>query len=455
MNHAKPSILVVGGDGNWGKKAVPQLKECGHLVSVADLALNVDISSFRGCSFDFIYLIVPPKERADVVKQLSRQDISFGKIIIEKPNLCVDYLNRHIDISDAAFVDHYLFKPSAIAATEYFVNNKESISSIDISICESQVEERSWMISSSEGGGIVYDLGHHVVAILQEFFPGKVEDCSDIQIQGFSPFDGDLKKSERYVEFSLIIDHILVNVKLGKECGFQQKEIRFHEKNQSTGFDLCEEFDFCEMFADAGQKKLLSLSDIKEINGLLQKVHYKLSALRSSFQLDSMNDSCLERFREGNDILLDLFRHRHQFYWKTYFQVSLYFLFLLISPYLAFFYGREVLGNENEVTAFQLIVIVTSLLISLGIYLLLPRVERFLSAEDARLRQVHSELKKRMILSGIALDVPLQIDSNDIKIGNHSIRIFKFVVIITLLLSLFLPIFLIYMYIHDACYLAE
>lgn len=443
VNHAKPSILVVGGEGNWGKKAVPQLKVCGYQVSVADLVLGVDISRFRGNSFDFIYLIVPPKKRGDVIKHISIQDISFNKIIIEKPNLCVGFFRKYIEVNDAVFVDHYLFKQSAIAATEYFVNNKGKISSIDISICESQVEERSWMISSSEGGGVVYDLGHHVAAILREFFHGKVDDCSDIQIRRFSPFYGDLAKSERYVEFSLIIDHVLVHVKLGKECGFQQKEIRFHEKNQSTGFDLCEEFDFCEMFTDQGQKKLLPLSSIKEINGLLQKIHYQLSELRSSFQLDSRSDSCQELFREGNDILLDLFKHRHQFYWKTYFQISLYFLFLLISPYLAFFYGREVLGNENVASFFQLIVIVASPLISLGIYLLLPRVEKFLSAEDARLRQVHSELKKRMILSGVVLDVPLQIDSSDIKIGNHSIKIFKFVVIVTLLLSLFLPISLI------------
>ena len=98
--------------------------------------------------------------------------------------------------------------------------------------------------------------------------------------------------------------------------------------------------------------------------------------------------------------LTDQFKHRHSFYWQSYYKLVIYQVIILLTPY-AFAIN---LGNSGEGPA--LTILGLTLIISCWIYYWgVQRVSAVLSEEHIRMKVVHDRLKDLLNTTKIDLSV--------------------------------------------------
>lgn len=187
-----------------------------------------------------------------------------------------------------------------------------------------------------------------------------------------------------------------------------------------------------EKLIDGNSAGLLTPRFAKDLARQLEALSFLLSEKKSDdLRKDESNRGCEPDVEEKSpnllyaEILSDQFKHRHLYYWGTYFKLTVYFVLVLVSPYIAFYYlesSAEKIGGLAQIGGHTFLLLLTVLAFS-GITLsLIKRIEQFLISEDVRLRVVHSRFKDLFRSAGISLKP----EENEVKIvGNHMQILFK------------------------------
>lgn len=92
--------------------------------------------------------------------------------------------------------------------------------------------------------------------------------------------------------------------------------------------------------------------------------------------------------------LTDVFKHRHRFYWSTYYKLMFYHLAIAALPYVAYHFLKayNFIANEQSYMV-SLLVIFAWLLLVINVWLIL-RSRKYLEGEDLRLRIVHKAVRE-------------------------------------------------------------
>lgn len=129
--------------------------------------------------------------------------------------------------------------------------------------------------------------------------------------------------------------------------------------------------------------------------------------------------------------LTDVFKHRHRFYWSTYYKLVFYHLFIAAVPYVAYHFLKtyNFIVNEQRYMV-SLLVIVAWLLLAINVWLIL-RSKKYLEGEDLRLRIVHKAVREMYLrefginlypeLSALEADYKCQAENNNNQILVSSI----------------------------------
>lgn len=398
------SWAVIGARGEWGRKVVAELRRqipSGAVHSVTaydqgDYLGHVDANN--------IYIATPPATRAGLAASINHRP-STKRWFVEKPALDPGmYEVLGGDVAgvrpEVIFVDHYLQKRAVEKAKHYFQEHQANIAGIEICICESAQETRSWMLSRNEGGGVVHDLAHHAFAILFHLVDWQDTSVRRLAVESVGLFHPGSSEANIKCRFNWNGKEVCFRV--SKSSPVDAKHVVFTDGNDEVLYigALTDTVDYADILLVQQSPARLSLQQETTIAYSLTRLSVEAAnCLLSSEESGMAGDT---RLRWANH-LLDNFRHRHSHFWSSYFRFLLYFVFFISAPFL--FMASTNKFNLVEVSQLLDALRLAALFIC-GITALAGLwVVNFLKREDRRVVAVHDRYKGLMRIAGMEVDV--------------------------------------------------
>jgi len=450
MSHKK--ILLIGSEGELGKKITNEFdfsqNEKDSIIKIDLYNLNQIDQLISPHEYVSALIATPPSTHFDYTEKLLKNS-KIQKIISEKPYpIEKDSIDKIKDDSTRLFIlDHYLFKHEIPNIINYYNKNKENISEIHLSILEENIEKRKWMKSKDEFGGVIYDLGHHLVAILYKLFENSLfTDIENLTITNSIYFNNDPASSDKEIVFDFNIQNHKIICHIGKETNKVKKMVSFIHKNKSQkNFQLYDKVNYKPILTEeSSQKELLTFEISIKINEFLKKI------------LDSLEEQSIYRthIRELSDNTAlqlltsfnDEFKHRHTFYWASYYKFLISYVLVLLSPLLMYYFILE-LKKETEILAFDgvsMIIILLSFFLDYYILKkLLPKTKHYLEDEDLRLKIPINRMREIYYLKFNVNTYPNQNLKLNNSLGLGSNYMFQHIKFICKTIAIIVPILLI------------
>lgn len=249
------------------------------------------------------------------------------------------------------------------------------------------------MFYKSEFGGVTYDLAHHLISILGILFGFEtLKSLGPLELKKFISFSEGYADKEMSCSFK--IDEVSIDIYVAKNSNTDKKVISFSHlhSDKDQEFDLSSPVDYSNILNSPFMT--LSLEQENIINKILLSIfpNYHSSDEITSITLDI--EKYCEKIHNINDnnasiellsILNEEFKHRHSFYWATYYRLFIYHLILILAPSILFYYITSI--NNHKIPDF--ILAITCLLLSVVSRVVtkkfLKDTIKYLDAEDHRL----------------------------------------------------------------------
>lgn len=279
---------------------------------------------------------------------------------------------------------------------------------IEIDIKETDEEKRPWMNKGDKYGGVVTDLSHHALAILLRMFGEKALKrvvSNDITIRKVRYFDPESKDAISELNFLILIGRCTVRINVAKGAVNTTKKISLfkkfmaHAKPNQT-YSLTEAvrskekrgYDYAENFTS--EASCLTYSETTTLNKICHRVVNLAHHVKNKETTRTADKMALIT------TLTDQFKHRHSFYWQSYYKLVIYQVIILLAPY-AFAINLTKGTKGIALTIFALTTI-----ISLWVYFWgVQKVTAVLSEEHIRMKVVHDRLKELLNTTKIDLSV--------------------------------------------------
>jgi len=408
-------ITIIGARGHWGRKITQDLTQERYTINAVDIDNQVDLTRYDSLwQNDFIIIATPPVEHAkyiDFLVKPYRYIFSAGQqnwvlrskykilcwlkaialyadttwyfrkpvILCEKPLPQLDFFEKNKRLGKKIrVVDHYLYK-SNIGNIKYcFKENRCKIKKIYLYLCEKNQEKRNWMFDSRQYGGVTLDLAHHLIAILAELVGyASLDDAKKIHNIKFIQFDHGLADKELKMTFEVAGFYIYLHV--GKEIEKRKQIVFQHFNGYQKAFDLQDTVSYNQIIQNP--EKALSIPAAKSINRFLRSILCEQKAQENLSKFKKMD---MQEVLGILECLQSEFKHRHSFYWSSYYKLLLYHLFIIILPVLAYFYASKINFDEDVLSYFVLII--SFLLALFFMPFSLKRAKGYLDDEDHRLK---------------------------------------------------------------------
>ena len=408
-------ITIIGARGHWGRKITQDLTQAKYTINAVDIDNQVDLTRYDNLwQNDFIIIATPPTEHAKYIDFLvkpyrytllagqqnwvlrSKCKIScwlkaialyagiawcFRKplILCEKPLPQLDFFEKNKKLGKRIrVVDHYLYKVNIGKIKYYFKKDRYKIKKIYLYLCEKNQEKRNWMFDSHQYGGVTLDLAHHLISILAELVGyASLDDAKNIYNIKFIQFDYGLADKELKMTFEVAGFYIYLHV--GKDIENRKQVVFQHFDGYQEAFDLQDTVSYTKIIQNP--EKALSIPAAKSINRFLRSILCEQKAQANLSKLKKMD---MQEVLSALECLQSEFKHRHSFYWSSYYKLLLYHLFIIILPVFAYFYASKIDFDKGILSYFVLII--SFLLASYFIPKTLKRAKKYLDDEDHRLK---------------------------------------------------------------------
>ena len=193
-------MVVVGAKGHWGRKITQDLMQQSYVVNEIDIQNQSDIQdSYLKDKNDIVIVAIPPEQHGvyvdffmkpyryvfagpqkSLISLSGKLRLIFQRtkwlilyafkekplVLCEKPFPEFSFFEINKHNKNIRIVDHYLYKKNIINIKKYFEENRQNIKEIQLHLCEKNKEQRNWMFDPHQYGGVIFDLAHHLVAIL-------------------------------------------------------------------------------------------------------------------------------------------------------------------------------------------------------------------------------------------------------------------------------------------------
>ncbi|MCW8905726.1 MAG: hypothetical protein OQL28_00625 [Sedimenticola sp.] len=262
-------IALIGAGGELGRRVQAQLLQHYQLLLIdqhnqAELEANLAL-------LDMALILTPPVSHAGYLRRLT--DAGVPRVLCEKPLPVIPDLH---DPQRARVIDHYLFKTQVADCVDYYRLNAGRIKVISLSLCELRREKRPWMWTRAGHGGVILDLGHHLVSLLG-LMAGDFQslaNVTDIALSDVEYFDHP-GAAERALQLSFAWGGKQVILALGQR-GEESKEVEMElQDGTRRRFDLSDRVDYRAVVA-AGLAQdtspLLEWDDAVEVSRLLNRM---------------------------------------------------------------------------------------------------------------------------------------------------------------------------------------
>ncbi|MCP5172537.1 MAG: Gfo/Idh/MocA family oxidoreductase [Pseudomonadales bacterium] len=399
-------IFLIGYKGNLGQKILNNIKN-DYEVTLFDIknpespstdgvVKSIKKTLFAQQSPVTLIVATPPDSHKTYIEQLSRYK-KVKYILCEKPlPSSPDIKPRHV--SKVRLIDHYLYKSSMTNIMNFAETNE--FKKIRMFLCESDYESRHWMLYKNTFGGVTYDLAHHLLAITGELFGydslNRIEFLKTGDIDYFHDED---ELADRRAVFSFLVNGVMVTCEIGKHCPKTRKQIEFYDDcdNLIKDFTLSGGVNYCDILSslEKTDSKLLSLTQAETINSLLNRILAK-------FETTIYAKKIIEKTASNTTALLqDLsenFKHRHGFYWSSYYKLLIYYLSIIALPVFIYYYASsiEIFKDNKQVISGACLLLAT--FVFLGLRSFLKRAEKYLGDEDHRLKLVIDRWRELYLL---------------------------------------------------------
>lgn len=293
---------------------------------------------------------------------------------------------------------------------------------------DKEEEPRQWMKEKDKFGGVVNDLGHHALAILLRMFGkkalGKVIG-KDITILKVRYFDEATKNAIAEINFLILLGRCTIRINVAKGARNTSKKISLYRKfmthaKPNQEYDLTEPvqtkrktgYDYGENFDNGAS--CLTYEEVQTINKVCQRV----SDLAHQMETEE-TEATQDRMGLINT-LTDQFKHRHTFYWQSYYKLVVYQIFILLTPYVF------AINLDDGKAGIAYTILFLTLIISLWIYYWgVQKVTAVLSEEHIRMKVVHDRLKD--LLKTIRVDLSV-ISINESSISDVMQTQYRFLI---------------------------
>lgn len=253
-------VLIVDDRGEWGKdirKNLPDVlfegekESCRLVVSGCDKEIADPERPFVASrEQDYAFIVSPATRHSAAYESLLRKKIKSKTLLVEKPNNLdeisrIEHFNDRQEYSaycaeDIYFIDHYLFKQGVADAGCRIKENADQLREVAVYICETEDEMRGWM-RDGKTGGVITDLAHHAVAILNCLLNPQWESVlgpetdepapeqegatpwSSLKLEKYTTFNRNFAAAENYVDFSGNLGGVAVRIVVGKQCAVDRK----------------------------------------------------------------------------------------------------------------------------------------------------------------------------------------------------------------------------------------
>ncbi len=305
---------------------------------------------------------------------------------------------------------------------------------IEIDLKEKEDENRPWMKTNDDFGGVVYDLGHHTLAILLRIFGKRALENvrgKDITIKKVSYFGGDKKDAISEVSFLISIARCTVRINLAKSSVNTSKKIALFKKfmthaKPNRTYSLTEGiktdkqpgYDYADNFNDNNASRL-NFEETTVINKICSRVIDLAHHVKSKQATHNLDDMDLI------NNLSDQFKHRHAFYWQSYYKLVIYQVIILLAPYaFAMNFAKD--KAQSGLFGPGTIIFLLTVAISMWIYYWgVQRVTAVLSEEHIRMKVVHDRMKELLNKTRIDLSV---ISINESSISDVMLIQYRFLI---------------------------
>ncbi len=280
---------------------------------------------------------------------------------------------------------------------------------IEIDIKETDEEDRPWMKDGDKYGGVVNDLGHHALAILLRMFGEKALKkiaSKDITIHKVRYFDKETKNAISEISFLIQVGRCRVRINVAKNAVNTSKKISLFRKfmthaKPNQEYSLTEAvqsnarhsgYNYAENFTH--EASCLTYDETNTINKICRRV------IDLAHHVKNKEHKITADKMELINSLTDQFKHRHSFYWQSYYKLVIYQVIILLTPY-----AFAVYLTKGE-TGIALTIFFLTIMISLWIYFWgVQKVTAVLSEEHIRMKVVHDRLKELLNSTKIDLSV--------------------------------------------------
>jgi predicted dehydrogenase len=254
----KHMILIYGGLGDLASnRIIPTFKgliaEFPLEFALVDLApnapRNIPVKYYQNgkeplSKYNAAIISTPNDTHKDIaVKALN----SGMHILCEKPlahtleaaGKIVEEADKH-PAQIAMLSDHYFYKPAVREVIQKWVGYKArlgKIKSIKAKVLESSLTKgREWLLQKEKsGGGVIMDIGIHLVSIMGRLFG---YDKIDIIKAAISRYEGAPGDGETYGYIVLNVDNIPAEIEVGKMMANTEKSIMFAGDKEQLEIDV-------------------------------------------------------------------------------------------------------------------------------------------------------------------------------------------------------------------------
>lgn len=262
-------IALIGAEGELGRRVCAQLRQ-RHELLLIDRHNRAELEQRLG-QLRMALILTPPASHADYLQWLS--DAGVPRVLCEKP---LPVLPRLRYPERVRVIDHYLFKARVGECVACYRAHADRIRTIKLSLCESKPEVRPWMWSRVEHGGVILDLGHHMVSLLglmaEDF--GSLSSVGELRLGKIGYFDHP-EAAESALQLTFDWAGIQVSLALGKQ-GEERKTVELClDDGTCHRFDLSDRVDYREV-VDAGvaddTSPLLRWDEAGQVSRLLNRM---------------------------------------------------------------------------------------------------------------------------------------------------------------------------------------